>query len=140
MSEYTVKLCMWFHGIAALIVGVLIIIGGVERWGASTYLYLVQVPGAPEIWGVFILLIGVVIIAGAVRTEVYGKCMLNVYGLTAMMIWLMLFASGIVMAAVVTSASPVGAVWLVLTAFNAMVLAANYRENFVEKERENELA
>ena len=48
----------------ALVQGLLILLGGTERFSAPGYRAALQVPGAPAVWGVVILLAGMILIAG----------------------------------------------------------------------------
>jgi predicted neutral ceramidase superfamily lipid hydrolase len=47
-----------------LVQGVLILVGGTARFSAPGYTAALAVPGAPAIWGVIIILCGVLMVAG----------------------------------------------------------------------------
>lgn len=72
----------------AILQGILIIVGGPDRFAALGYSAAMQLPGAPESWGVAILLAGVTAFWG-VKTRTYR---LGGLGMLLAALWSLMFA------------------------------------------------
>lgn len=51
----------WVLAVFAVLVGLLILLGGPERWQAAAYKTAMELPGAPATWGWIILFAGVLL-------------------------------------------------------------------------------
>lgn len=54
----------WVLAVFAVLVGLLILLGGPERWQAAAYKTAMELPGAPATWGWIILFAGVLLTFG----------------------------------------------------------------------------
>lgn len=60
-------------GFWAVLNGSLICLGGASRWGSPAYNVVEQVPGAPETWGVVIILAGLCTLVGSYTKKYWLK-------------------------------------------------------------------
>lgn len=82
---------IWVVGMSAgILQGLLILLGGPERWTSPTLLVLAEFPGGPDAWGAFAWGFGLAIVGGSWARLFYLKAL----GLVGLSIWCFAFATG----------------------------------------------
>jgi hypothetical protein len=114
-------------GTYAILQGIVIIIGGRERWSGKSFAVALTVPGAPATWGVVLMLCGLLTLLGTfVRVRLAGPrvALVGTMGIAA---WCLFFAASLLLTALADHrASTTGIGTYLLFAILAAILAVAY--------------
>lgn len=118
---YAVRMSAWLWVTAGIVIPLVTMVGGLERWASPVYTFLLLVPGAPHVWAL-LLLIAALVVAWGLWTGHLRTCQ---YGLRAIATWLVFFGVGVIMAAIALPnvAFTVG-IWFGFMAMHVFILAA----------------
>lgn len=79
----------------AIVMGLVIVVGGEGRWIGPSYKAALAVPGAPESWGMALGAVGLLTLAGSLLGSL-GATRLGLYGIA---VWALFFAISVAKAA-----------------------------------------
>lgn len=95
---------IWVWGCYAIVQGLGICWGGIDRWSGAAFTTIRHLPGSPYSWGIPLAVAGAVIIFGSLRRS---NRIRNV-GLIGASVWSVCFASGALSATLRANASTTG--------------------------------
>lgn len=97
----------------AVVVGVTILLGGPTRFAGLSYRAAIETPGAPESWGISIVIAGLLMLIGSI----WAKPVLIGVGAVLGAIWALLFATAFGIAALWFDEANTTAPWAYLLIF-----------------------
>jgi hypothetical protein len=92
----------------ALVQGVSILVGGEKRFSASAYSVALSVPGAPWVWGVFLVVAGLLMAVGLA----IGRDLIAAVGAFMVSVWSALFAITFAAASIQYEEANLTAMWV----------------------------
>jgi uncharacterized membrane protein len=95
IAQWVVRTATRIAGTYAILAGLVILLGGPQRFAGLSYRVALETPGAPSSWGTAILASGVAIVVGSI----FAKPRLIGAGALLGSIWALLFASAFGVAA-----------------------------------------
>lgn len=124
LGSPTLRLITQLWTSAGIVAGLLIAVGGPTRWAASTYAFMLLVPGSPYIWGLVLVLFATLALV-ALQSRLTLLLQLGLHGAG---LWAVLFAVGALLAALSSPTAALGiTVWVGAAAINYFLLAALWR-------------
>lgn len=96
--RYTIlsRIAIWIASTYAIVQGIGICWGGIDRWGGMGYAVVRQLPGSPYSWGVPLALLGAIALTGSIRRNFWMKFA----GLLGVVVWSFCFSAGSIAATV----------------------------------------
>ena len=94
LAQWAVRVIVTALGTFGVAIGLGILVGGPERFGAVGYTVARQLPGAPWSWGVTILVSGITTITGIFL----GRALVVAVGMLIAGFWCLLFAGAFLLA------------------------------------------
>ena len=123
IARWVVQALARWWGTVAIAVGMLIILGGEERWSSPSFAAALLVPGAPASWGLVVATFGALTLVGSFTP----RLKVTAAGLFGVAVWCLFFAGAMLKTALDNpGAASTGAAVYTGVAVTTLVLCAAY--------------